>query len=378
MRRGLSVALAASLAIHALALLMPQADVAHEADPPPLMAELRPAPMPPPVLADRAAAPSSASAKPPRPEKARRMSKPRQAPPRAASAEPVNSVPAVESYALAAPSDTPSQAGVARAAEDGTTPAATSPEAEAAGRAVEAARPAAVSPRLPPRGLIRYRVDRGDANFAIGYAEHRWTIADGRYRLTSVAETTGLVWLFKSVRIEMESRGRLTDSGLQPQVFSVRRNGQPGRERADFDWDAMRVRVGEGDALPLDDGAQDLLSFNYQLGYLADAGAVDRLPIATGKKYEVYRLEVIGDEELELPSGAMRTVHLRAPGTSSRDSTELWLAYEYLLLPVKIRYLDAQGAAYVQVATRILVGDDAADPATAESADDPRPQPVNE
>jgi hypothetical protein len=372
MRYGLSVALAASLAIHALALLMPQADVAHEADPPPLMAELRPAPMPAAVAAPPAA-PWSSSAQPPRPQPVRRMSKPRQAQPRAASAEPVISVPAAESYALAAPSDAPSRAEAFDAAEDGAAPAAMSPEAEAAGRAVEAARPAAVAPRLPPRGLIRYRVDRGDANFAIGYAEHRWTIADGRYRLTSVAETTGLVWLFKSVRIEMESRGRLTDSGLQPQVFSVRRNGQPGRERADFDWDAMSVRVGERDALPLDEGAQDLLSFNYQLGYLADAGAVDRLPIATGKKYEVYRLEVIGDEELELPSGAMRTVHLRAPATNSRDSTELWLAYEYLLLPVKIRYLDAQGAAYVQVATRILVGDDEADdPVATEPATDVR------
>ncbi len=74
----------------------------------------------------------------------------------------------------------------------------------------------------------------------------------------------------------------------------------------------------------------------------------------------------------------MRTVHLRAPATNSRDSTELWLAYEYLLLPVKIRYLDAQGAAYVQVATKILVGDAAGDPVAAEPAADAPQQPVNE
>ena len=58
--------------------------------------------------------------------------------------------------------------------------------------------------------MIRYRVDRGDSNFEIGSAQHEWSIVDGHYRLTSVVETTGLVWLFKAIRIEMESRGLMT------------------------------------------------------------------------------------------------------------------------------------------------------------------------
>jgi len=47
-------------------------------------------------------------------------------------------------------------------------------------------------------------------------------------------------------------------------------------------------------------------------------------------------------------------LHLRTPG---ENSTELWLAYDYLLLPVKIRYVDGQGDSFVQVATKIQVGD---------------------
>ena len=64
-------------------------------------------------------------------------------------------------------------------------------------------------------------------------------------------------------------------------------------------------------------------------------------------------VEVLGDEDIELPAGTMRTLHLRTPGT---NSTELWLAYDYLLLPVKIRHEDNKGDSFVQVATDIRLG----------------------
>ena len=83
---------------------------------------------------------------------------------------------------------------------------------------------------------------------------------------------------------------------------------------------------------------------------MPDLGTGSALPIATGKKYGVYRLEVLGDEEIELPAGVLRTLHLRAPGV---NTTELWLAYDYLLLPVKIRHVDSKGDSLVQVATHI-------------------------
>ena len=56
-------------------------------------------------------------------------------------------------------------------------------------------------------------------------------------------------------------------------------------------------------------GAQDLLSFNYQLGLLANLASGSSLPVATGKKYGQYRLEVVGDEEVEVPAGTFRCLH---------------------------------------------------------------------
>ena len=198
---------------------------------------------------------------------------------------------------------------------------------------------------------MNYRVARGEQGFEIGAARHVWQIADGRYRIESKLETTGLVRLFKTVQIEMVSRGELTAEGLRPDDFVVRRNGTV-RERAAFDWQQMTVRIGDQAPQPVDRGAQDLLSFNYQLGFLPQVQEGTVLPLATGKKYGLYRLEVLGDEVLELPAGTMRTLHLRAPGA---NTTELWLAYDYLMLPVKIRHLDPQGDSLVQVATEILM-----------------------
>lgn len=208
---------------------------------------------------------------------------------------------------------------------------------------------------LPAHGRILYRVDRGDREFEIGRAVSEWEISDDRYVLRLQMETTGLVWLFKSYRIEMESRGWLTATGLRPEYFSIRRNDQAAKERATFDWAQMQVSVADKPPQALDPGAQDLLSFNFHLGFMPDSRVATHLPIVTGKKYAIYPLAVVGDEEIELPMGRVRTLHVRSAG---EHTTELWLAYDYFLLPVKIRHVDREGGSFVQVATGIRVDAD--------------------
>jgi hypothetical protein len=313
---ALIMAFAASLGVHALALFGTDVDLSTMPEPPALVAELQPLPKPKP--------PAEHPVKP----EAKKTPKPKPPHPQIAplaSASPVLAVP--ESPAAA--------------------PTASSVAAAEAAPAVAAA-PA--ESRLPARGMIRYRVDRGDQGFEVGRSTHDWEIVDGAYRITAVTETSGLAALFKPLRIELESRGRLTAEGLQPESFMVRRGGSDTNEKARFDWAQMQVQIGNGALQPLSHGAQDLLSFHYQLGFLPHPEASNVLPIATGKKYENYRLESLGDEQIEIPAGSLRTLHLRAPGD---NTTELWLAYDYLLLPVKIRHLDRDGDSFVQVATEI-------------------------
>ncbi|MBN9422028.1 MAG: hypothetical protein BGO63_01550 [Candidatus Accumulibacter sp. 66-26] len=325
---ALILAFAASIGVHALALFAPDVELSTAPEVPPLTAELRPRPPPAP--------PPKPAAKPPaRPHPpALPHSPPHAAGSTATPATPVLSVPGAAESPLESASESATDA--AGTAWEPPPP----PEIEAV----------PLEQRLPSRGLIRFRVDRGDQGFEVGSSLHTWEIADGRYRIASSTETSGLVALFKSLRIELESRGRLTPGGLQPEHFAIRRNGRETGERADFDWERMQVRIGDGAPQAMVDGAQDLLSFHYQLGFLPYPAAGNTLPIATGKKFEYYRLEAVGEEDIEVPAGTFHTLHLRAPGSST---TELWLAYDALLLPVKIRYTDRHGDSFVQVATEL-------------------------
>ena len=336
----LILALAASLGIHAAALFGFDLDLSTEPEMSVVFAELRP--MPKALAAAPEAPPPAPLIKPP-PKKKPAAPRPKRA------AAPV--APAGEPQAPPAPQPLPE-----------TLPEPESPETFLPDDIPEAppAEPAAQEPapappsRLPERGEIRYRVDRGDQEFEIGKATTTWEIHGDTYLLRLTTETSGLAWLLKAVRVDMESRGRLTAAGLQPEHFIVRRNQAESGEEVNFDWVQKQVRVGSGAAQALDDGAQDLLSFNFHLGFMPQASVARTLPIATSKKYGVYRLEVVGDETIETPAGTLHTLHLRAPGA---NTTELWLAYDYLLLPVKIRHQDKKGNASVQTATSIRLGE---------------------
>jgi hypothetical protein len=321
---ALLIAFAVSLGVHALALFGADAGLSTSLEPPRIFAELLPPPEPlrPAPQAAKPAQKTTARPKPSRPKAAA-----------VASAAPVLSTPEPSNHSNNSMPSMPAVEPVA------------APVIEAA--------PA--ESRLPAHGMIRYRVDRGDQGFEVGHSTHDWEIVDGAYRITSVTETSGLAALFKPVLIELESRGRVTADGLQPESFMIRRGGRDTKEKARFDWAQMQVQIGKAASQPLSSGAQDLLSFHYQLGFLPNPSGVNTLPIATGKKYVAYRFEALGDEEIEIPAGAFRTLHLRAPGDTT---TELWLAYDYLLLPVKIRHLDRDGDSFVQVATEIRLSKD--------------------
>jgi len=337
---ALIIAFAASLGLHAVALFGPEFDLAPEPEAPPLVAELRPLP-PEPLPPTVVQAPRETERKPDKAPPVRRQVV-RKAQTAAEPAVMTVPEPAPVSPAPVA-ENIPEPAPLPRI--EPSTPQSAVPDSPV---------PAVAKERLPPRGSIRFRVDRGDANFEVGIARHDWELEDGRYRLSSVIETTGLAWLFHSVNIEMESAGRISDSGLQPEVFGAMREGRRARERALFDWETMKIRVGDRREYPLDPGAQDFLSFIYQIGFMdMSVGEPKTMYLATGKKYAPYRLESLGDEALEIPLGALRTRHIRSPGESTID---LWLAYEYRLLPVKIRHVDKKGAVTVLTATEIQLG----------------------
>lgn len=326
---ALAAALIASLGLHAAALFLPDFEPAAPALAlPPLSAEI--------VLQPRTA--PTVKAPPPAPKPPARKAK-AAAP---AAAETPVAEPAAEVVDAVPAADEPQDASAPTA---GAEPAAA--PVEAAPAAAET--PPATSPQLPATGEIRYVVQRGEPPTLIGSAVHRWRIADGRYRIESTMETTGIAAWLHAVRLETESSGTLVAGGLAPERYLSRRieRSRERSERADFDHAAGLVRFGNGSTAPLAAGAQDLLSFNYQLGWLARTGD---MAIATGRKIGVHRLELLGKEWVETPTRPIWTLHFRASGETV---TEVWLAPDEYLLPVKIRHIDKKGERFEQVAEEI-------------------------
>jgi hypothetical protein len=207
-------------------------------------------------------------------------------------------------------------------------------------------------PVLPASGTIRFAIYKDSLALQIGRAEHRWEFfADGRYRLTGFTETTGLAALIRPMRMENESEGRMVAGGLQPERFRIRKNGKDANENADFEWSTATVQLSrDGSMREIAPGTQDILSLNYQLAYLGKLAEGSMIGVVTGKKYERYALDSLGEEEIEVPAGRFRTLHLRA---MTDNTTEIWIALDRERLPVKIRFTDKKGESFEQVATEL-------------------------
>lgn len=214
------------------------------------------------------------------------------------------------------------------------------------------AAPIPASIALPGKGRVRYAITRGEGGFVVGQAVHAWEHDGFTYKLQSVTETTGLAALFKPARVLQSSQGEVTAEGLKPREFRHERVG--GLDTASFDW-ARRMVSYAGREEGITAGAQDMLSMYYQLVLLAPKSGALEIPIATGRKVENYRFEILGEEVVALPSGERRATRLRT--RSGSDTIELWLAVgkdaEMRGLPLKIRFTDRKGEIFDQLAEDI-------------------------
>lgn len=213
-------------------------------------------------------------------------------------------------------------------------------------------------PALPQRVEIQYTLYKGVNGLNVGRVAHVWQTEGDRYKLTSTAEASGLFSLFVHGTQKLISQGRITASGLQPESFLIQRGQSPdATDTAQFDWQAHTLEFGNSTnrrSVALPDNTQDLLSFVYQLALLRPQSGSVQLYIATGRKLDTYTYQVIGEEELELPQGRIKTVHLSKQHAPGEDETDIWLAREYNYTPAKILQKDKSGGILQQIADQFL------------------------
>ncbi len=216
----------------------------------------------------------------------------------------------------------------------------------------------ALPPPLPS-GRWSYSIHMGDfeqtgsaASLKLGFENYGTA-----YTLRTEISASGLTALFYGGVRRDFSRGRITANGFEPERYAEQRS--KGGERATLiDYARRQIQFAGGDVGDFPEGIQDRLSSLFQLGLLAraqpelfTAGKTVEIPELNLRDVEKIRYVVDGPAELKTALGVLRTLHLtRQPGTSGKDpEIELWLDYDFGMLPVRIRLTDASGRVIDQV-----------------------------
>ena len=206
---------------------------------------------------------------------------------------------------------------------------------------------------LPPRVEIEYLLTSA---FADGRATYRWEREGDEYRISGEAEAEGFFTLFLEGRIVQESRGRVGTAGLRPERFSEQRPNA-SEEGLTFDWDGRTVTFKRGTdtrTTPLADNTVDWLSMIFQLAHVPPSAEAHELQVFTQRRMYRFHLKVLGIEQIDIPLGRVRALHLRHEDPAKEGSVDVWLGVDQHYLPVKLRYPVARNRLMVdQVATRV-------------------------
>jgi hypothetical protein len=219
---------------------------------------------------------------------------------------------------------------------------------------VKALEPAAFPAEALPASLsIEYQLT---SSFADGRATYRWEREGDNYRIRGEAQAEGFFTLFLEGQILQESRGTVGPTGLRPEHFSEQKPNA-GAEGLTFDWQGRTVtfeRKGESRTTPLTDNTVDWLSMIFQLAHMPPASGTTELQVFTQRRMYKFRLQVLGIEEIDIPLGRVRALHLRHEDPVKSEAVDVWLGVDQHYLPVKMRYPVARNRLMVeQVATRV-------------------------
>ncbi|MBA2351151.1 MAG: DUF3108 domain-containing protein [Burkholderiales bacterium] len=210
------------------------------------------------------------------------------------------------------------------------------------------------APNLPEKINLSYEITSGGG--VVGVAEQTVTRDGAEYAITNQMTPKGLLALFNKDAIEQSSRGSITANGLRPEEYRDRRGGKAPTV-ATFNWDAASLnllRQGRETRLPLEKNTLDRLSFPFSFAFSQTPDKKLSIAMTDGKRIKTYDYVLAGREKLKTPIGELQTLHLIKQRENDDDSrTELWLALDHHLLPVRLLVAEDGKPALDQVITKI-------------------------
>ncbi|NRR33474.1 DUF3108 domain-containing protein [Oxalobacteraceae bacterium] len=296
--------------------------------------------------------------------------------PRPSTAEiPAEAPAAPEASASAGGGSGAGEGGAPAAAQAGATPAApvlpSAPPPDTAPATAETA-PPAEAPAIP--GVRRYKVNLPpSADFALdikrvdadgtswsGVAGMSWHSDGSRYKLSVEAGISMLVTRLNL--LVLTSEGEIDDYGIAPAKATEKRRGR-SETATHFRRDERRITFSATErSYPLLTGSQDKASVLFQLGGIGRAdinqmGTPIDIFVGEDKEANIFRFELVGEEEIETAMGRMVTWHLSRPPKPGTYSSRLdvWLAPGRNWYPVQIRNTEANGALTTQTVSKITL-----------------------
>lgn len=213
----------------------------------------------------------------------------------------------------------------------------------------------------PPAGVhATYRLLRNGQQ--MGVVTETFKRQGSQYKLDSETSAIGIFALFAKGKIQLVSSGEIGADGLRPLHFEHHRGADPAKTIvADLDWDKHTVTHrfdGNTETAELKPGTQDRISFLYQFMFKPPGKEGFLLPMTTGKKLNVYRYQVAGEEKVTVPAGSFRALHLVKQHAADEDGTEIWLAKSRRYFPVRIVFEEKDGTKLEQQLVSVEFGPD--------------------
>jgi hypothetical protein len=263
-----------------------------------------------------------------------------------AAAVPADPAPSVDAPVPIPPREDPAQASIPPPATDALPEVARLP-----------------LPVLPESRRQRFRVYWGDytEERSVARLEYRLEHDGERYEIRTAGEAEGLISLVYAGTLSQTSIGRMGPAGMTPTRYIDHRGRRPERAMGVVPEAGRLTPPGGGASVAAPAGTQDRLSVFYQIGLLARAdpsaftpGATHALPVASMRDVRIEHFVVVGDETLMAPGGPIRALHLHRPVPSGTEEPriDLWLGYDFELLPVRLRIEDAGRRVLDQVIER--------------------------
>ncbi len=192
----------------------------------------------------------------------------------------------------------------------------------------------------PPSTRMNYRLSGNYRGPIDGKAQVEWLREGSRYQVR-MSTSIGPV-----LSRNISSEGELTDTGLAPRRFD---GEQKVLFRAPKRWSLRfgpdRIVLADGRETPTLPGAQDEASQFVQLTWLfttrpeqLKVGQSIEIPLAVTRSLDRWIYDVVAEEVLEFPFGAVATFHVkpRRQATGGDLSAEIWFAPMLQYLPVRI------------------------------------------